>query len=221
LGELIKLLYCIIVLLIRNKTLKLESSHTRICSAHFEGGKKKYSRQLPSIFPSSKPCKERKLRTRRRLGFNDVLSETHLAVGADFELEAVEVGVVRDITETVESETPSVEANNVLSAEFNCAVSQETQTDRNGDKCKEQKEMEEHIKNKLQEKISALKIEVHRQQYCIKRFQNDNESISFCTGFPNFETLMVCFEFVANKAQNMSYGTSSVCWYSQVIVFVR
>ena len=27
--------------LIRNKTLKLESSHTRICSAHFEGGKKK------------------------------------------------------------------------------------------------------------------------------------------------------------------------------------
>lgn len=26
------------------------------------------------------------------------------------------------------------------------------------------------------------------------------------TRFPNDETLMVCFEFVANKAQNMSYG---------------
>ena len=26
------------------------------------------------------------------------------------------------------------------------------------------------------------------------------------TGFPNYDTLMVCFEFVANKVQNMSYG---------------
>ena len=117
--------------LIRNKTLKLESSHTRICSAHFEGGKKKYSWQLPSIFPWSKPCKERKLPTRRRLGFNDFLSETDLAVGAEFEFEAVEAGVVKDNQETVESETPSVEANNVLSAEVNCAKSQETQTDTN------------------------------------------------------------------------------------------
>ena len=74
------------------------------------------------------------------------MSETHLAVGAEFEFEAVEVGVVRDITETVESETPSVEANNFLSAEFNCTASQETQTDTNGDKCKEKKEMEEQIK---------------------------------------------------------------------------
>ena len=65
--------------------------------------------------------------------------------------------------------------------------------------------MEEQIKI-LQEKISALKIEVHKREFCIERFQNDNESISFYTGFPNYETLMACFEFVANKAQNMSYG---------------
>ena len=185
--------------------MKLESSHTRICSAHFEGGKKKYSWQLPSIFPWTKPCKERKLPTRRGLGCNDVMSETDLAVGAEFEFEAVEADVVKDSTETVESETLSVEANNVLSAEFICTMSQETQTDTNGDKCKEQKEMEEQIKI-LQEKISALKIEVHKREFCIKRFQNDNESISFYTGFPNYETLMACFEFVANKAQNMSYG---------------
>ena len=157
---------------------------------------------MPSIFPWSKPCKERKLPTRRGLGFNDVLLETHLAVGAELEFEAVEVGVVKDITETVESETPSVEANVVLSAEFNCTASQETQTDTNGDKCKEQKEMEEQIKI-FQEKISALKIEVHKREFSIKRFQNDNESISFYTGFPNHETLMVCFEFISNKAPHL------------------
>lgn len=98
---------------------------------------------MPSIFPWSKPCKERKLPTRRALGFNDVMSETDLAVGAEFEYEAVETGEVKDNQETVESETLSVEANNVLSTEVNCAKSQETQTDTNEDKCEEQKEMEE------------------------------------------------------------------------------
>ena len=65
--------------------------------------------------------------------------------------------------------------------------------------------MEEQVKI-LQEKISALKVEVHKRELSIKRFENDNESISFYTRFPNYETLMVCFEIVANKAQNMSYG---------------
>ena len=39
---------------------------------------------------------------------NDVLSETDLAVGAEFKFEAVEAGVVKDIKETVESETRTV-----------------------------------------------------------------------------------------------------------------
>lgn len=81
--------------LIRNETLKLESSHTRICSAHFEGGEKKYRRQLPSIFPWSKPCKVRKPPTRRRLDLNNVLSTSNLGdLGPCVESE-VEVGAQR------------------------------------------------------------------------------------------------------------------------------
>lgn len=152
--------------------MKLESSDTRICSAHFEGVKKEYFWQLPSIFPWSKPCKEKKLPARRGLDFNDVLSETHLTSSAEFKFEAVEVGAVKDITETVESGTPSLESNKVLSTEFHCTASKETQADTHGGKCKEHKEMEEQIKI-LQEKISALTIEVHKREFCIKRFQND------------------------------------------------
>ena len=63
---------------------------------------------------------------------------------------------MKDNQETVESETPSVEANNVLFAEVNCAKSQEIQTDTNEDKCEEQKEMEEQIKI-LQEKNQCPK----------------------------------------------------------------
>ena len=98
-----------------------------------------------------------------------------------------------------------MEADNVLSAEFNCNGRQEAQRDTSRDNRKEQKDMEEPIKT-LQEQISALKFEVHKREFCIKRFENDNESISFYTGFPNFETVMVCFKFVANSVQNISYG---------------
>ena len=88
------------------------------------------------------------------------MSETDLTVAAEFEFEAVEAGVVKDVTcrESVESETRtvSVEANNVLSTEFNCTAFQEARTDTNGDKCNEQKKMEEPIKI-LQEKNQCPK----------------------------------------------------------------
>ena len=46
--------------LLRNETLKLNSDNTRICSTHFEGGKKRDRNQLPSFFPWSKPTAERR-----------------------------------------------------------------------------------------------------------------------------------------------------------------
>ena len=80
----------------------LSKGHSRICPTYFDGGKykKNYRRQLPSIFPWSKPCEERKL-----LDFNDILSETNLAASAESvksEFEAVEVRVLEDNAETIE-----------------------------------------------------------------------------------------------------------------------
>ena len=78
--------------LISNKTLKVESSHTWICSAHFDGGKNIAGNYRLS-FHGVNPVKKRKLPPRSRLGLNNVMSETHLAAGAKFKFEAVEVGV--------------------------------------------------------------------------------------------------------------------------------
>ena len=72
------------------KTLKLESSHTRICSAHFE----EVRRNIPGV----NPVKKGNYLEGGGL-VNDVLSETDLAVGAEFEFEAVEAGLVKDITD--------------------------------------------------------------------------------------------------------------------------
>ena len=41
------------VRLLRNDYLKLESQNTRVCSQHFEGGKKRDREHLPSLFPWS------------------------------------------------------------------------------------------------------------------------------------------------------------------------
>ena len=48
------------VRLIRNKTLKLNSDNTRICSEHFEGGRKMNSDNLHSIFPWTKAKESRR-----------------------------------------------------------------------------------------------------------------------------------------------------------------
>lgn len=39
---------------LRNESLKLDSSQTRICSEHFEGGQKLSRNHLPTIFPWTK-----------------------------------------------------------------------------------------------------------------------------------------------------------------------
>ena len=78
--------------LIRNETLKLQSSHTRICSAHFDGGKKRNSHHLPSIFPWSKPVNLRKPPVRRRL---DVASASTQSSTFDYtEVKTVEAATV-------------------------------------------------------------------------------------------------------------------------------
>ena len=107
------------------------------------------------------------------------MSETDLAVGAEFEFEA---GVVKDNQETIESETPSVEANNILSAEVNCAKSQETQTDTNERKCEEQKEMEEQIKI-LQEKSVPLRLRFTSESSVSKGFKMTMRASPFILDF--------------------------------------
>ena len=54
-------------ILIKNDNLKLLSASTRICGAHFPGGARSFTNQLPSLFPWTK-----KLATRRDIVKNDI-----------------------------------------------------------------------------------------------------------------------------------------------------
>ena len=191
--------------LIRNETLKLRSSHTRICSAHFDGGKKRNRHHLPSIFPWSKPVNLRKPPVRRRL---DVASASTQSSTFDYmEVKTVEAATVV-IEDTDVGFSPS-ESVSIFSDETTCTESKEKQTCETTTQYKAGaetvKENETYVKS-LEERVSALRTEIQNQEFSIKRFQNDDSSISFYTGFPNYETLLACFSLVVDKARNMSYG---------------
>ena len=47
-------------IILRNATLKIDSTTTRICADHWENGEKLSRSHLPSIFPWSKPKQERR-----------------------------------------------------------------------------------------------------------------------------------------------------------------
>ncbi|XP_031559063.1 THAP domain-containing protein 11-like [Actinia tenebrosa] len=56
--------------ILKNDSLKLNSTSTRICSEHFEGGAKLSRTHLPSIFPWTKP--EIKRRELKRVSFDKI-----------------------------------------------------------------------------------------------------------------------------------------------------
>ena len=101
------------------------------------------------------------------------------------------------------------ETVSIFSDETTCTESKETQTCETTTQYKAGaetvKENETYVKS-LEERVSALRTEIQNQEFSIKRFQNDDSSISFYTGFPNYETLLACFSLVVDKARNMSYG---------------
>ena len=143
--------------LIRNTTLKLQSSHTRICSEHFDGGKKRHGAHLPSIFPWSKPFKLRKPPTRRRLEVDDAASTLDLV---NVEVGTTEVVVKCNLEKTAES--VSYESISV-SSDVICTESKETQTSLTGVQIEEN---EDYLK-RLEEKVSALQTVIQNREFSI------------------------------------------------------
>ena len=97
------------------------------------------------------------------------------------------------------TKTSSTECVTVCSNKITCAESKNKQT------WNTVQETGEYVKS-LQDQSSALRSEIHNWEFSINRFQNDDNGITFYTGFLNFETLLACFDLVGDKAKNISYG---------------
>ncbi|XP_022805808.1 THAP domain-containing protein 11-like [Stylophora pistillata] len=102
------------VVLMRNETLKLDSTSTWICSAHFDGGEKLRTR-LPSIFTWRKPTAPRT--EVKRASFEDTqkmeqtekrkttLAQLPLEANFKFEEQSENINVNTDTSTSVEIQT--------------------------------------------------------------------------------------------------------------------
>ena len=67
---------------------------------------------------------------------------------------------------------------------------------------------------KMQEEIDILKKEVIKPKYTLEKepqfdideFKDNDADIAFYTGFQNYDTMMLCFNVLKEKAANLSYG---------------
>ena len=68
--------------------------------------------------------------------------------------------------------------------------------------------------DRLKEEVSLLKSELdkiknqlkHGPKFNIDAYKDCDEDISFFTGFPNYSSMVMCFDILKEKAANLSYG---------------
>ena len=179
------------VRLIRNGNLKEFSvtDNTKICGKHFPNGERVCRTQLPTIFPWSKPVKRRR----------DIIKY-------DLPLRSM---TIEDNSSTALPKDQAVLCqDNTIFSELNLNVNQQ-----NGDlDNKENKDEIELVSTKFQteqfdlhdscnQEVDRLKEEVNLLQS-----QLDKLDISFFTGFPNYSSMVMCFDMLKGKAANLSYG---------------
>ena len=200
--------------MIRNATLKVKSDNTRICEQHFEGGIKKSRYNLPSTFPWSKPASTR--RVLKRFPSEEVKKSSKKSRRA-----------LRPSSSAADSRTES-ELNIRLHLATN---EQDGHTDFCGpvrDKEAEESqtnEMQTHVEfgtqtyepQKVESSTQTLepqaKVEFGAQteltnfRFDIDQKKEKDSDIAFYTGFPNYKTLMLCYDIVKDSAKNISFGS--------------
>ena len=167
------------------------TSHTRICSRHFlptdfkktAGGKKLLKPNvLPSIFPWTKPQKERSARLRQ--GETDLLG----------------YGDMANINQEIAKAPPkSSEEQDIDSLKEKVAVLQQQL-------CAERQKsavlkQERDLSRKLLQSQQGAK---SSRTFCIEIFAQNDSDICFYTGFPTYNALLACFRLL-DPVNNILY----------------
>lgn len=166
---------------ISRKNFKPTSSH-RVCSAHFEGGKKTYMNNVPTIVPkltAKTPIKERNTRT--SLG---MLPQIFSPIRqSDDEEEMEEVELTLEQQQAIEIQSLSNQLRDLM----------------------REKEDNEML---LKEKIKSLENELQRNQFTVDRFKHNKYHFKFYTGFESYELFKAVLDFLNPDAQSLKYWGS-------------
>ena len=173
--------------LIRNENLKLNAQHTRICGDHFPDGERMCRTQLPSIFPEKQRVIEK----------HEVPSTTKKIRKG---LEACELRSEDVFAEEIENNVSDNEVPVSEDIDFVVCIDQAGQTEdfRDLEDLKAKIETLNKEIEALNEENEDLKKNIRetnsKPKFDIEDYKSSDEDISFYTGFPNYDTLILCFD---------------------------
>ncbi|XP_065642964.1 uncharacterized protein LOC136074560 [Hydra vulgaris] len=162
---------------ISRKDFSPSSSH-RVCSAHFQGNKKTYMNNVPTIIP-----KTVKLTTRVPRKTKNSLGLIHKTIQVPY---------------SEELSTP------VLSYEETLKQENKILKDQIEDIIKEKQALE----NTQKEAICKLNDKILLSQFTVERFKHNKEHFKFYTGFENFELFKVVMKFLEPEIYSLNYWGS-------------
>ena len=204
------------MVLIRNNNLKLKSDNTRICSRHFEGGEKLSPNHLPSIFPWSKENKQRRPLQR-------ICEETGVEKGRR---EGCCIKVRRCLADALDAAaSPGTSEEVSEGREIECVVNVESQEDveqssksGNRDDLEKSKIENDQLLAELKrvshelEKVKAANIGLQQENYKLKnakfdiaKYKESDRDIAFYTGFPNWDTFILCYDMIKDSTSGIMY----------------
>lgn len=203
-------------IILKNETLKLDSQQTRICAAHFEGGKKLSRSHLPTIFPWNKQPSQRRVLKRlfpqkenipakknKQNTFNDPLNE-ELSNEVDQQPYAQrQDGPQESSTQT---DIKSEDLFHIINREEKLQ-SEVTALKIALAKLTKEHELVQNENSKLRQKVSHLQFKLSKPIFDIDKYKDSPEDINFYTGLPDYDALMLCYNIVKDSAENINYDT--------------
>ena len=187
------------------------NEYSRVCSEHFEGGKKKGKDDIPTIFAWSKTTKARPAPKERENPVGTSLTHHCIGIMAKLHPENHVSTCTTDLAKLntedkeilVKPAVVSIENNTDLKVFSDAAINTDV----------------------IQEEDASTQTEVPATKYCdastqtdrdeystplrVEQIQDNRNAIKFYTGFPSFQLLMACFTFLGPAVSMLSYEDHS------------
>ena len=173
------------------------TANTRICSEHFEGGKKDDKNSLPSIFPWKNPPTKKpgRLLPSKRVAISPTPTPTIKRLSVD------PVVQLTDLNTSVGSETSIVQ-----SIAFQCSPDVAEMAVQ----CESERMLVPTLVDqieRLEAQCASLQAQLisHTCTFCIDRFAENDHDVAYYTGFPTYDMLMIFWRYLGEKVNHLTH----------------
>ena len=207
--------------ILRNDSLKIASSNTRVCSTHWEGGRKLSRTHLPSVFPWTVTAIKRRVLTKATEDEILMPKKKRKSKRKPMELQndhSVDINNQAASSADLHVEIEDSSDNNqAASSDVHVEIKDSSEPNQPTGVISEPKGLIEKLQKEnaiLRDELADAKKEIKKlqslidknQRFDIEKHKNSDKDIEFYTGFSNYKMLMVCYNLIEESAKHMSYG---------------